>query len=178
MLAPDVIVIPQFQLDIVDDKPLADTSITTTAQAAAKELTPDFSIAVSNLIRRHVPAALPAPPLFPADFNLWRAVRENMMKIPLIAELKRPPTRRVKSRYNFSQDLLTRLVNHHRECEGRFSQTGRVCISYAAISRRDSISGMLRRMVVLDDFYACYPRHATGQLTPGCGKAPGQDWRY
>ena len=84
-LAPDLIVIPQFQLYIVDDKPLADTSITTTAQAAAKELTPDFSIAVFNLVRRHVPAALPAPPLFPADFNLWRDVRENVMKIPLIA---------------------------------------------------------------------------------------------
>ena len=108
-LAPDVIVIPQFQLDILDDKPLADTSITTTAQTAAKELTPDFSIAVFKLVRRHVPAALPVPPLFPADFNLWRDVRVNMMKIPLIAELKRPPSRRAKSRRIFSQDLRTRM---------------------------------------------------------------------
>ena len=158
-LAPDVIVIPQFQLDILDDKPLADTSITTTAQTAAKELTPDLPIAVFKLVRRHVPAALPVPPLFPADFNLWRDVRVNMMKIPLIAELKRPPSRRAKSRRIFSQDLRTRMD----KAEEDLVKQVEYAFSYAAISGRDSISGMLRRMVVLDGFYACCPRLATGQ---------------
>ena len=60
--APDVIVIPQFQFDILDDTPLApDTSKVTaaSAQAEAKELTPDFSIAVFDLVRRHISATLP-----------------------------------------------------------------------------------------------------------------------
>ena len=111
-LAPDFIVMPQFQLDILDDKPLAaNTSISTAAQAEAKELTPDFSIAVFDLVRRHIPAVLPTPPLFPADFNLWRDVRVNMMKISLIAELKRPPTRRAKSRNIFFQDLIAQMMS-------------------------------------------------------------------
>ena len=112
-LAPGFIVMPQFQLDTLDDKPLtADTSVSTTAQAEAKELTPDFSIAVFDLVRRHIPAALPTPPaLFPTDYNLWRDVRVKMMKISLIAELKRPPTRRAKSREAFFQDLLTQMMS-------------------------------------------------------------------
>lgn len=110
-LAPGFIVMPQFQLDTLDDKPLAaDTSRSTTAQAEAKELTPDFSIAVFDLVRRHISAALPTPPaLFPTDFNLWRDVRVKMMKISLIAKLKRPPTRHAKSRDVFLQDLLTQM---------------------------------------------------------------------
>ena len=106
-LAPDFIVIPQFQLDVLDEPVAADTSISTFAEANAKELTPDFSIAVFNLVRRHIDATLPIPPLFPAEFNLWRNVRVNMMKIPLIGELKRPPSRRAKSRGAYLQDLLT-----------------------------------------------------------------------
>ena len=109
-LAPDFIVMPQFQLDTLNDQPLAaDTSISTTAQAKAKELTPDFSIAVFDLVRRHVPDALPTPPLYPADYNMWRDVRINMMKISLITELKRPPSRSAKSKDAFVQDLLTRM---------------------------------------------------------------------
>ena len=107
-LAPDVIVIPQFQLDIIDNKPVAaDTSISTTAQANAKELTPDFSIAVLDLARRHISNALATRPLFPEDFSSWRNVQVTMMKISLIAELKRPPSRNAKSRKDFLEDLLT-----------------------------------------------------------------------
>ena len=109
-LAPDVIVIPQFQLDIINNEPLApDTSKATTAQADAKELTPDFSIAVLNLVKRHISDALPSSPLFPEDFNLWRNVKVRMMKISLVAELKRPPSRNAKSRKIFMEDLLTRI---------------------------------------------------------------------
>ena len=109
-LTPDFIVIPQFQLDTFNDKPLApDTSISTTAQTEAKELTPDFSIAALDLVRRYVPVALPTPPLFPTDFNLWRDVRVETMKIPLIAELKRPPSRCAKSGDVFLQDLRTNM---------------------------------------------------------------------
>jgi hypothetical protein len=46
-LTPETLVIPQFQLDIIDDEPLApDDSIITTSQPDAKVLTPDFAIAV------------------------------------------------------------------------------------------------------------------------------------
>ena len=116
-LTPYFIVIPQFQLDTLDDEPLADNSIATTAQANAKELTPDFSIAVFDLVRRHISAALPTPPLFPADFNLWRDVRVNVMKIPLIAELKRPPTRHAKSKENFYQDLIAQLTSARHDLD-------------------------------------------------------------
>ena len=115
-LAPDLIVIPQFQLDTFDDKPLgANTSISTTAQPKAKELTPDFSIAVFDLVRRHLSDEPPTPPLFPTEFNLWRDVRVKTMKISLIAELKRPPSRRVKSRDAFLQDLLTQIKSAQQD---------------------------------------------------------------
>ena len=89
----------------------ADTSISTTAhwQANAKELTPDFAIAILDLARRHISDALrlAIPPLFPEDFNLWRNVQVTMMKTSLIAELKRPPSRRAKSGDAFLEDLRT-----------------------------------------------------------------------
>ena len=115
-LAPDVMVIPQFQLDTLDDKPLApNTSINTNAQTDAKEVTPDFTIAVFDLVRRHISAELPIPPLFPADFHSWRDLRVNMMKIPLIAELKRPPSRRAKSREVFFQDMIVQMMSARRD---------------------------------------------------------------
>jgi hypothetical protein len=117
-LAPDVIVIPQFQFDIIDNSPLApDTSKATTTQADAKELTPDFSIAVLDVVRRHISDALPTPPLYPEDFNLWRDVQVNMMKVSLIAELKRPPSRRAKSRNVFLEDLLTRMLSAQKDLD-------------------------------------------------------------
>ena len=91
-LTPETLVIPQFQLDIINDKPLApDDSIITTSQPNAKVLTPDFAIAVFHLIRRHGPATLPAlPVVFPTKFDSWRDVRVEKMKVPLIAELQAP----------------------------------------------------------------------------------------
>ena len=117
-LTPDVIVIPQFQLDTINNGPLApDTSKVTTAQPDAKELTPDYSIAVLDLVRRNISDTLPTSPLFPEDFNLWRNVKVRMMKIPLIAELKRPPSRTTKSRKDFLEDLLTRIKSAQEDLE-------------------------------------------------------------
>ena len=117
-LTPDVIVIPQFQLDTINNGPLApDTSKVTTAQADAKELTPDFSIAVLDLVRRNISDTLPTSPLFPEDFNLWRKVKVRMMKISLIAELKRPPSRTAKSRIVFLDDLLNRMESAQNDLE-------------------------------------------------------------
>ena len=115
-LAPDLIVMPQFQFDTLKDEPLAaDTSISTNPQTEAKELTPDFSIAAFELVRRYISDTLPTPPLFPADFNLWRDVQVRMMKIPLIAEIKRPPTRCAKSKDVFFQDLVAQMASARRD---------------------------------------------------------------
>jgi hypothetical protein len=114
-LAPETLVIPQFQLDTLDDEPLAlDDSIITTSQPNAKVLTPDFAIAVFHLIRR--PATLPALPMvFPIKFNSWRDVRVEKMKVPLIAELKRPPTRAAKSRRVFREAVLTGMTTAYAD---------------------------------------------------------------
>ena len=68
---PDTVVIPQFQFDILNDAPLApNDSIVTTAQAQAKEVTPDFAIAIFHVVRRHISATLSNPSvLFPTTFD-------------------------------------------------------------------------------------------------------------
>ena len=110
-LAPGTIIIPQFQFDTVDGAPVApDDSIATTAQAKAKEVAPDFAIAIFHLVRRHASATLSIPPvLFPATFNSWRNIKVTQMKIPLIAEVKRPATRRAKSREHFGEALEVQM---------------------------------------------------------------------
>jgi hypothetical protein len=108
-LVPEAIVIPQFQFDTFNDKPVApDDSIIPTAQADAKALTPDFSIAIFHLVGCPIPVSLPSPPVvFPAKFSSWWDIRVNNMQIPLIAELKRPPSHHARTLPDFQQDLTT-----------------------------------------------------------------------
>jgi hypothetical protein len=98
-LAPHAIVIPQFEFDLLNGGPLVpNDSIATTPQAEAKEITPDFAIAIFHLVKRHISTTLSTlpPVVFPSTFNYWRNTKVRRMKIPLIAELKRPATRHAK----------------------------------------------------------------------------------
>jgi hypothetical protein len=101
----DTIVIPQFQFDTVDGGPVApDDSISTTAQPDSKEITPDFAIAMLNLVRRETP---PTVSDASTTFNSWLDIKVQHMQIPLITEVKRPPTRRER---RFRQHLETQLL--------------------------------------------------------------------
>ena len=114
---PDTVVIPQFQFDILNDAPLApNDSIVTTAQAQAKEVTPDFAIAIFHVVRRHISATLSNPSvLFPTTFDSWRDIKLRRMQIPLIAELKHPATRRAKSGELFREALEAKMRSAHAD---------------------------------------------------------------
>jgi hypothetical protein len=116
-LEPDTIVIPQFQFGTLNDVPLAlDESIAMTPQAEAKEIMPDFSIAIFHLVRRHTSPTLSIPPaLFPATFDSWRDIQVRQMKIPLIAELKRPPTRHAECKEDFTEALIVQMQLAHAD---------------------------------------------------------------
>ena len=50
-LAPDTFVVPQYQIDSINDGPAGpDDSIATAAQANATEFTPDFSIVMAHVV--------------------------------------------------------------------------------------------------------------------------------
>ena len=114
---PDTVVIPQFQFDILNDAPLApNDSIVTTAQAQAKEVTPDFAIAIFHVVRCHISATLSNPSvLFPTTFDSWRDIKLRRMQIPLIAELKHPATRRAKSGELFREALEAKMRSAHAD---------------------------------------------------------------
>lgn len=92
-------------LDSIDGGPVTgDTSIDTTAQPNAKEVTPDFSILAVRFIQRHNNnSILPAP--VPDNFANWPHILATTATAPLLAELKRPLPRRAISQEGFPLNL-------------------------------------------------------------------------
>ena len=110
-LAPDTIVILQFQFDTVNGAPVAPNDfIATIAQAKAKEVVPDFAIAIFHLVRCHISAMLCISPiLLPAMFNHWCNIKLGQTKIPLITEVKHPATHWAKFREHFGEALKVQM---------------------------------------------------------------------
>jgi hypothetical protein len=103
-LRPYVFVVPQYKIDSIDHGPVRpDDSIATIAQSKAEELIPDFAILKGHVIPRRTATTS----INNTQFTLWNNFKVKKVIVPIIAELKRPPTRRPLSLDVFIEELVS-----------------------------------------------------------------------
>ncbi|KAF8871795.1 hypothetical protein BD779DRAFT_438829, partial [Infundibulicybe gibba] len=112
-LHPHALLIPQYQIDTIAPALGPDDSAGTITRDGAKELIPDFVIAIVQLVSRATNAPIP-PTSFPLNFSSWRDVKVVKLFIPFLAELKRPPPRSLESQEMFLVKLHA-FHSHARE---------------------------------------------------------------
>lgn len=113
-LGPYIFVVPQYQIDSAYNGPIApDDSIATAAQPNATECTPDFSIVKTYaILRPEVTINIEHLP-----YISWNSVAVKAFIVPLIGELKHPPTRRSPSLASFVENLKSMFDEAYRSLE-------------------------------------------------------------
>ncbi|KAF8876397.1 hypothetical protein BD779DRAFT_1560484 [Infundibulicybe gibba] len=125
-LHPHAFLIPQYQIDTIEQTPGPDDSVGTITRGDANEITPDFAIAIADLISRATGSPIPPTP-FPSNFDSWRDVKLTRLLVPALAELKRPPPRSQELEGEFIEKLFASFSVARRQL---LAQAKHVFIKY------------------------------------------------